>query len=265
MDSLAIFGVRVMYIVFYILLFPVYFLNKKDFQKKIKQNMFYRSWLVRYIEKHPVAYELSMLVQNFPHPTCVYNILPEIHGRVLQVGCGTGLLNKYLKKHKVDVDIYNLDINEKHMQYALRHGRIDNYTCSGIYHTDFPESFFDCIIFARSFHHIKFHDKTFRECMRLLKPGGRILILDIATIYQNEEMQSESSCGYMANSSIDGLIWRFSEQELRRRLEKYLPERLNLKQMICKRQIHITNYNLKYPQMDVCAEIVKLYENEKGE
>jgi SAM-dependent methyltransferase len=245
-----------MYIIFFSLLYPAYyFWNKRDFQKQTKKNPFYVSRLVRLIEKHPFLYELSMLVLNFPRPTGVYRFLPQLEGKVLQVGCGTGLLNKYAKQRHA-AEFVNLDINERYLQYGARKGRLRNYVHSGIYETTLQSQSFDRILFARSFHHIRYHKKAFKECSRLLKEGGQIWILD-PVILEERGSGKQMTSGYMANSSIDGVIWRFTKHSLIQHIMKTLPDDLKLVSIMDERQLHLTNYNLKYPQTDILAVISK--------
>ena len=100
------------------LLSPIYYLNRWDFNRKKKRNPFYASALVRLQNRYPLLYDLAMLAQNFPAWHRVYDLLPMFSGDVLQVGCGTGLLNKHLRR-RADVRFTNMDANAN----ALRVGR----------------------------------------------------------------------------------------------------------------------------------------------
>ncbi|WP_248925699.1 class I SAM-dependent methyltransferase [Paenibacillus hamazuiensis] len=244
------------YVVYYALLYPFYyFWNKRDFSRQTKKNPFYVSKLVRLIEKHPLLYELSMYVLNFPHPTSVYRFFPPMEGKVLQVGCGTGLLNKWAR-HMGGAEFVNLDINERYLQYGLKKGRYQNTVHSGIYDVPLEDESFDIIVFARCFHHIRHHKKAFKECARLLKDGGQIWIAD-PVILQEEGSGKQMNAGYMANSSIDGVIWRFTKPAFVKHLADSLSESLRLVSITDVRQPHMTNYNLKYPQTDILAVIEK--------
>src|SRR5690242_10197975 len=104
---------------------PVYYLNKWDFKRKTKRNPFYTSKLVGLQERYPLLYEIAMLAQNFPIPHHVYKVLPDFSGDVLQVGCGTGLLNKFMR-HREDIRFTNLDPNGNALKVGLRLGRFSN-------------------------------------------------------------------------------------------------------------------------------------------
>jgi hypothetical protein len=61
----------------------------------------------------------------------------------------------------------------------------------------------------------------------------------------------------MANSSIDGVIWRFTLQTFSKHLEACLPAAFRIRSVNCVRQLHVTNYNLFVPQTDIVAVVVK--------
>lgn len=75
-SKLGIYSVQSVFIILFLLLTPVYYLNKWDFKRQKKRNPFYTSKLVRLQERYPIFYELAMYVQNFPIPRNVYKVLP---------------------------------------------------------------------------------------------------------------------------------------------------------------------------------------------
>lgn len=250
-----------MYIVFRIITYPFYFINKLNFNRKRKKNPFYKSLFVRFLEDKPWFYELSMFILNFPYPTYVYKILPELQGDVLQIGCGTGLFNKYYSKHYNDreVKFTNLDINIKYLEYGIRKERYTNFICKDICKMDDFKQQYDYIVFIRCFHHIKNHKKAFENCNRMLKDNGVIIIADPVILEKRTENQKLCD-GYRVNSSIDGVIWRFSKANFENYIEKKLPEDLFVSEAYYKRLFHITNWNLKYPQIDARITIKKVKE-----
>mgnify|MGYP000869331994 CR=1 FL=1 len=64
-----IFFIRIVYVFFRILFFPLYIINKLDFNKNTKNNPFYKSLYVQLSERYPFVYEKSMFILNFPKPT----------------------------------------------------------------------------------------------------------------------------------------------------------------------------------------------------
>lgn len=251
-DKIRVIIVETFFVIFYILVFPYYFFNKKNHRKKIKRNPFSLSFHVKLASKYPLIYDLSMFINNFPYPICVYKAMPKLSGRVLQVGCGTGLLNKYYARHfsREDVEFVNLDVSERSLMYGKRHGRISSYVCGDITKIKDFDSLgkFDTIVFARSFHHIMNHKKALSNCEKLLNDNGFILIADIASIKDEEENEAS-----VVNSSVDGVIWRYNIPQFKKRIFSVLPESLIVERIFDVRQINITNYNLKYPNTDIYA------------
>ena len=243
------------FVFFFALLSPLYYLNWWDFKRRKKRNPFCTSKLVLLLERYPILYELAMFVQNFPVPHHVYKVLPEISGDVLQVGCGTGLLNKFQRGRR-DIRFTNMDPNVHALRVGRKLKRFD--TCIQGFidkETALQAESFDVILFARSFHHVRNHRKAFQECTRLLRKGGVVVIADpvILNAPANEGMTS----GYMANSSIDGVIWRFTRESFVKHIQDCIPLSLVLSSVTCSRQVHITNFNLFVPQTDAVAVLEK--------
>ena len=121
--------------------------------------------------------------------------------------------------------------------------------------TPLPDRSFDVVLFARSFHHVRNHRKAFDECARLLRDGGIVIIADPVMLH--EKRTNPRLAGYMANSSIDGIIWRFTRDTFLKHLEECLPPAFSIRSVNCVRQLHVTNYNLFVPQTDMVAVLVK--------
>jgi SAM-dependent methyltransferase len=241
--------------VLFALLSPIYYLNRWDFKRKKKRNPFYTSALVRLQNRYPLLYELSMLAQNFPMWHRVYDVLPTFSGDVLQVGCGTGLLNKHMQR-RADVRFTNMDANADALRVGASLGRYSDFVHAYIDRaTPLPDRSFDVVLFARSFHHVRNHRKAFVECERLLRDGGIVIIAD--PVMLQEKGRNARLTGYMANSSIDGVIWRFTRDTFLKHLEECLPPAFTIRSVICVRQLHVTNYNMFVPQTDIVAVLVK--------
>ena len=232
---------------------PLYYINRWHFKRKVKRNPFYSSWLVRMMEKHPLLYELAMAFINFPMFDRIYKVLPPLEGSVLQVGCGTGLLNRFLHRQQ-NISFTNLDPNLRALQRGYALSRFETYTEGFIDKAvPLPSATYDVVLFARSFHHVRNHKRAFRECARLLRAGGSIIILDPVVLETKDN--NSMPAGYMGNSSIDGVIWRFSEASLVSHIQASLPMDLTLEAIHVDRQTHVSNYNFFVPQTDVVAII----------
>lgn len=243
-----IFAVQAAFLVFFALLAPVYYANRWDLNRRKTKNPFYTSWLVRFMYKHPLVYELALYVNNFPKPSAVYDVLPALSGEVLQVGCGTGLLNKYYRK-RTAARFTNLDVSLPSLKLGQRLGRFDDYVHADICKAPLPDGSYDAVLFARCFHHIRRTRKALEESRRLLKPGGAVIIAD-PVLLRNSDAAEKMTGGYLINSSVDGVIWKYTRDGLKEHLLRHMPKGLALESVTERRLIHMTNYNLKYPHTD---------------
>jgi ubiquinone/menaquinone biosynthesis C-methylase UbiE len=106
--------------------------------------------------------------------------------RVLDVGCGTGNLTLLVKRLHPDVDVVGLDPDPKALQRARSKAKRQNVDVR--FERGFadsladPDRSFDCVLSAFMFHHLKRDEKaaTLRDIQRVLKPGGRLHVLDFA-------------------------------------------------------------------------------------
>ncbi|MCC6503191.1 MAG: class I SAM-dependent methyltransferase [Deltaproteobacteria bacterium] len=93
--------------------------------------------------------------------------------RVLEVGCGTGLLTEEIAKRGVKV--YSLDISHELLKKAA--GKSGNkeivFFCSSAYELGFADSVFDNIIGMSVLHHLDM-DRALAEFYRVLKKGGKM-------------------------------------------------------------------------------------------
>lgn len=233
------------------LLAPVYLANRVAFNRRKRARPMASSPLVDAQTRWPILYEIAMLFQNFPMYDAVYRRIEVRPGKVLQVGCGTGLFNRYLRRTSGGT-LYNVELNGPSVTLAKRLGRVDDAVCASITERlPFADGEFDQIVFARSLHHIHRHKQAFRECLRLLAPGGEIVIFD-PVIVEGEARQAEA---WMGNSSIDGLIWRYTASSLARLVARNLPDELAITRIETDRMPHLTNFNLIVPQTDAIITI----------
>ena len=102
-----------------------------------------------------------------------------LHGKVLDVACGTGDMVVELMKQGCSVT--GVDISEEML--AIAKGKVPSATClvADAEHLTFEDESFDavtCAFGVRNFVHL---EQGIREMLRVLKPGGRMVILELAT------------------------------------------------------------------------------------
>lgn len=243
---MKLFAIYLFNILFVLIFCPILFYNYIDFNIQFKKNNFYISFLTRVIYKYSFAYTISTFIYDFPVYSKIYKLIPELKGNVLQVGCGNGLYNLYIKKYckRHISSITNLDINYNLLKNGQKKGLFKEIIHASVY--SIPESNikYDYILFARCFHHIKYHRKALKECGKVLKTGGKIIIFD--PVHDTKrEMKS-----FMMNSLFDGLIWVFNKYSFSKYIESVLPEGMFLESYTCTKQVHFSNYNLHFSLSD---------------
>ena len=100
----------------------------------------------------------------------------------LDIGCGTGwAIGQAAKIIDGEGEFYGVDLSPKMIEKAK-----ENFSDKNNFHfieansesIPLADNFFDIIICTNSFHHYLHPDRAMKEIHRLLKPGGKIYILD---------------------------------------------------------------------------------------
>jgi demethylmenaquinone methyltransferase/2-methoxy-6-polyprenyl-1,4-benzoquinol methylase len=102
-----------------------------------------------------------------------------LHGNVLDVACGTGDMVVELQKHGCNVT--GVDLSKEMMAIARQKAPAATYMLADAERLPFPDGAFDavtCAFGVRNFVHL---EQGLKEMLRVLKPGGRMVILELAT------------------------------------------------------------------------------------
>ena len=98
---------------------------------------------------------------------------PAAGGRVLDVGCGSGVLLARMKSFGWETHGIEVDANAVQAARArgldIRHGQLAE--CA------FPENHFDAVHLSHVIEHVYDPKALLRECHRVLKPGGTLVVL----------------------------------------------------------------------------------------
>lgn len=103
----------------------------------------------------------------------VFYLKSKPHGRLLELGCGSGAMLKSMKD--LGWHVAGVDFDLAAVEQARRKG-ITVYSGT-LVDQKFPDQTFDAIVASHFIEHIPDPLGTLRECQRLLKPGGLLVVI----------------------------------------------------------------------------------------
>ncbi len=106
-----------------------------------------------------------------------------LHGKVLDVACGTGdmVVELLRTRHAASLQVTGVDLSKEMMAIAKRKAPQAEYRLADVERLPFGDASFDavtCAFGVRNFVHL---EQGLHEMLRVLKPGGRMVILELAT------------------------------------------------------------------------------------
>lgn len=102
----------------------------------------------------------------------LFKRLGNLHGKVLDLGCGTGAV---LAEFSNLTESVGLDMSMVALKFASSRKDFNLVQASG---TDMPfgAETFDSVVGLDVFEHIENHEAAFKECYRVLRPGGKLIL-----------------------------------------------------------------------------------------
>jgi ubiquinone/menaquinone biosynthesis C-methylase UbiE len=102
---------------------------------------------------------------------------------LLDIGCGTGRFLDFVKQAWPRLRIVGLDMSDAYVRHARHHLRRRSRTSFVVGKAEaipLPDSSQDAVTSTFLFHELppKVRRRVFRECARVLKPSGRLIVLD---------------------------------------------------------------------------------------
>jgi ubiquinone/menaquinone biosynthesis C-methylase UbiE len=128
--------------------------------------------------------EASRNEEHFPatidprifHVKLIREHLGELRGkRVLDVGCGKGRFARVFHEQEPAAELWGLDISEEMLRYVPEGIRT---RAGSMTELPFEDGWFDAAYATESLEHAVEIEKAVAEICRVVKPGGRIAIID---------------------------------------------------------------------------------------
>lgn len=105
----------------------------------------------------------------------IYSPIPIGYlGKVLDIGCGSGIYLFNLKK--LGWDVYGLDSSQKAVSFARDRLKLKNIFSGTLDDKKYPTHFFDVVCLSHVIEHLPNPRQTLVEIRRIIRPGGLLLI-----------------------------------------------------------------------------------------
>ena len=153
--------------------------EKIVYSKEPENSMAYTKELDEAYSKYAKGYDLA--VKLLPAwKTWIKTVIPYIEGeRVLEASFGTGyLLMQYANHYETYGIDFNKDMVEVAQQNLSRKGVQATLQCANVEELPFPENYFDTVVCTMAFSGYPNGKQAMSEFYRVLKEGGRLLIVD---------------------------------------------------------------------------------------
>ncbi len=100
-------------------------------------------------------------------------------GRILDVACGAGGTTKRLTKSYAPENITAINISEAQLSAGRERVPGAAFLRMDAAQLDFPAAYFDAVMCVEAAHHFNTRDRFFGEALRVLKPGGSLVLTDM--------------------------------------------------------------------------------------
>jgi ubiquinone/menaquinone biosynthesis C-methylase UbiE len=127
-----------------------------------------------------LAEEYDFVATREGRSTFFLEHLPEGRQRVLDVGCGTGILAQELSHHFGSVVAIDISGPMLAIARARRAATNIEYRRDDANHLVLDQTF-DCIVSHTTLHHLEDVSETLRVLKAWLEPRGRLLLIDLAS------------------------------------------------------------------------------------
>lgn len=118
-------------------------------------------------------------IESIPYSYALHEYLDFRGKQVLDVGSGNGyVLSKYAEEgaqvYGIDITAQGVELCRKRFEYLGLQG---DFQVADAQEIPFPDNTFDCVCSMGVLHHVPNTQKALDEIYRVLKPGGRLIVM----------------------------------------------------------------------------------------
>lgn len=116
------------------------------------------------------------------YPDVLAEVVKEPFSDLLDAGCGTGAMLGLFKRDHPDKAYTGVDLSEKMIETAKKkHLEGIRFVAGDCEALPFADNSFDVVTCSMSFHHYPDPGQFFASLRRVLRPGGRLILRDMAS------------------------------------------------------------------------------------
>lgn len=139
--------------------------------------------------------------------------LIPVKGTVLDVSCGMGSFTRFLKARLPFVEVSGFDFSDFAIEKAKEiDSRID-YKVGDVYDMPYKDNSFQTLTAGEILEHLEHPNKFLKECKRVLKKNGRIIIT--TPIFEGELKSEEHIKEYTGQELLDLVKKHFAPGEMK--------------------------------------------------
>ena len=145
--------------------------------KKLSLREFDRA-AAKFDDNDPSVYNLC----RKDYPDVLAEVVKEPFFDLLDAGCGTGAMLGLFKRDYPDKNYTGIDLSEKMIEAAKRkYLEGIHFVAGDCENLPFEDSSFDVVTCSMSFHHYPDPKHFFLSLRKVLRPGGRLILRDMAS------------------------------------------------------------------------------------
>jgi 2-polyprenyl-3-methyl-5-hydroxy-6-metoxy-1,4-benzoquinol methylase len=112
-----------------------------------------------------------------------------VSGKFLDAGCGSGLLCRYLKTQASSREVWGVDFSDLRLHQAAQAAAAENLNIAfqreDLTRLSFEDASFDVVFCRYVFEHLARPDVVLKELHRILRPNGKIVLINFDGIVVN--------------------------------------------------------------------------------